>query len=154
RRWLALAGLVALHLSHPLTWQVAFPAAWFPPAGIGLLLTAWLGPRAALLVGFDALLVVLLAWVRGLPAGTAAWGLLVAAPRLAGRGGGSAWGPSPPLARGARRLSAPRSAILFLVLVPGLVTGVFALLRAAWMTLPNLSALGPAAWTLWAGRAL
>src|SRR5947199_9894289 len=55
RRWLALAGLILLHLSHPLTWQAAFPAAWFAPAGLGLLLTAWLGPRGAGLVGLDAL---------------------------------------------------------------------------------------------------
>src|SRR5262249_44794730 len=44
--WLALIGLILLHLGHPLTWQMPRPAWWFPPLGLGLVLRVWLGPRA------------------------------------------------------------------------------------------------------------
>jgi PAS domain S-box-containing protein len=154
RPWLALAGVVLLHLSHPLTWQAALPGAWFAPAGIGLLLTAWLGPRGAALTGLDALLVVLVAWLRGAPPGAPSWGALVWGAVLAGPEAWLAWWVYHRLARGARRLSDPRSAILFLVLVPGAVTGLFALLRAAATGVPDPSRLAAAVWPLWAGRAL
>src|SRR4051794_28136626 len=65
RVWLVLGGLLLLHVLHPLTWGVARPSLWFPPAGLGLALVAWFGPRGALLVLVDGLLVGLQAYLLG-----------------------------------------------------------------------------------------
>src|SRR5262245_21896826 len=62
RLWLALIGVVLLHISHPVWWQATLPAIWFPPAGVALLLTAWLGRPGALFAGIDALLILVTAW--------------------------------------------------------------------------------------------
>ena len=56
-----------LHLSHPWTWHLPLPGIWFPPAAIGFLLLAWLGPRALGLILVDALLVLLQAWATRSP---------------------------------------------------------------------------------------
>ncbi len=123
-----LAGLVLLHLTHPLAWGALPPDSWFPPAGVGLALVAWLGPRLAWLVAIDGLLVVLQALLlRGFVFGSdgpllalaAADALLGAAWLVLG------WWLYHQLAEGARTFSDPRSAILFLFLVPG-VAGILA----------------------------
>ena len=47
RPWLlAGLGLLLLHLGNPLAWRHTLPDWWFPPVGVGLVLVAWLGPRA------------------------------------------------------------------------------------------------------------
>ena len=140
--WLFFAvALVLFHLSNPFTWGQSLPGWWFPPAGLGLILVAWLGPRAVLLLLADILLVAfqpyladtLVIWptLRG---GTwetlILWdGLILAAEVLV------AWEYYHHLALGARQLGDPRSAILFLIVVPVIVTGIFSALHALpfWM---------------------
>src|SRR5207247_9125891 len=98
--------------------------------------------------------VVFLSWLRSTPPEGLSWALLLWDAALAGPEAWLAWWVYHRLGRGARRLSDPRSAILFLLLVPGGVTGLFALLRAAWLVLPHLGGLGQAMWPFWASRAL
>jgi signal transduction histidine kinase len=144
RHWLlAAVGLLLLHLGNPLVWRHPLPVWWFPPAGVGLILVAWLGRRAALLVFAHVLLVALQAhladtptiwgdgWLAVLgPVGEAA---LLSAEVLV------AWGCYHALGRGSRRLGDPRSATLFLLLVPALTAGAFAapLALAAWRLEPQ-----------------
>ena len=78
-----------LYLAHPWTWDLEWPGLWFAPAGLGLLLVAWLGKRGLVLVAVSGLLVGLQAHVTGVPtvwgagwkglAGVAGEGLLTAA---------------------------------------------------------------------------
>jgi PAS domain S-box-containing protein len=148
-------GLLLLHLGNPLTWRPQLPALWFPSAGVGVLLVAWLGARAAVLVAADAFLVVLLAAVlgRGLPPG--GWVAPLWDAALAGPEAWAAWWVYHRLARGDRRLGEPRSAVLFLLLVPGLVTGLFAGARALPLGLSaGATALADMAAAFWVGRAL
>jgi signal transduction histidine kinase/integral membrane sensor domain MASE1 len=148
RPWvLAGFGLLLLHLGNPLTWGHPLPEWWFPSLGFGLVLVAWLGPRAVLLVVIDVLLVAVQAHLMGTQTiwGSGRLGLvgpigeavLLAAEIL------TAWGVYHQLARGARRLGDPRSATLFLLLVPGLVVGIFALPRGllAWRLDPESTSL-------------
>src|SRR5262249_43495877 len=111
RWWLAATGFGLLHLSHPLTWRLDLPGAWFPPAAIGFLLVAWLGPRAALLVVADALLVALQAWLFGtrVPWGSdwPAWAGAVWDALLSGAEVWVAWWFYRRVAEGARRLVDP-----------------------------------------------
>src|SRR3954454_24766364 len=68
RRWqLAGVGLLLLHLGNPLAWRHPVPMWWFPPVGIGLVLVAWLGPRALALIFADTLLVALQARLFNTP---------------------------------------------------------------------------------------
>jgi PAS domain S-box-containing protein len=127
---LALAVLL-LALVHPLSWPGRPVPLWYPSAGLGLVLVAWLGLRAAGVV----LVAVLLAGVRG-----GLWPNLVAAER---------WGPLLAEAAyegffqaalvaavwwayrqggGAADLCDPRSATLFLLCSAAVVAGI-ALLR-------------------------
>src|SRR5947209_4571129 len=130
-----LPGLLLLHASNPLAWGQAPPALWVPAAGIGLALIAWFGPRAALLIALDGLLVALQAHLTGsLPARGGPWhglGLAVGDGLLRALELALAWWLYHRVARGARLLSDPRSAVLFLFLVPGAVTGLFAVARVA-----------------------
>src|SRR5439155_21051429 len=64
-------GLRLPQLRKPLRGRLAQPAVWFPPLGLGLVLVAWLGPRAVALVLADALLVQVQACVEGAPNGWA-----------------------------------------------------------------------------------
>ncbi len=136
---LLLALLVLLHLAHPSTWGRSGPGLWFPPAGLGLALVAWFPLRLAVpvLLG-SGLLVLVQAAVRGGPpfliGGRAALpgelaflaldGLLTVLELSL------AWWLYQGRAGGARRLSDPRSATQFLLLVPGALAGLFAALRA------------------------
>ncbi len=140
RRWpLLLGGLVLLHLNNPLIWDLHSPALWFPPAGLALVLVAWLGPAGALLAAGDGLLVGLQLVLTGAgwaPVGPAVLGGLLTALEAA-----CAWWLYSRATRGTGSLGDPRSATLFLLIVPGAVGGVFALLRvglcrvlAAWPT--------------------
>jgi PAS domain S-box-containing protein len=147
-----------LHVSHPLTWDRDLPAACFPPAGIGLLLVAWLGPPAALLVAADAFLVVLTSMILGSllgeTLGAPVWPVRLVNAALAGPEAWLAWWCYHHLARGARRLADPRSAILFLLLVPGLVTGLLAIVRAVPVAWADPGSFRPAVLTFWASNAL
>ena len=135
---LIAAALVLLHLTHPLTWGRSVPDVWFAPVGIGIALVAWFGPRILWLVIADSLLVALQTQLTGavatrnVLAGTGLEAILNAAEAWA------AWWCYHRLARGSRNLDDPRSATLFLFLVPGLVVGCFAGLRALgfWLSDP------------------
>ena len=63
--WTLLGGLILLHLSNPLGWGLTYPGAWFPPAAIGVLLAAWAGRSAGLVIALDAILVALQATALG-----------------------------------------------------------------------------------------
>jgi hypothetical protein len=56
---LAAGGLALLLLTHPLTWNSPPPWIWFPPAGVAIVLVAWLGGRAGLVVFAAGLLAAL-----------------------------------------------------------------------------------------------
>jgi PAS domain S-box-containing protein len=119
-----LAGLALLHLTHPLAWGALPPNAWFPPAGIGLALVAWFGPRLAWPIAADGLLVVLQELLlRGFTPGADGPLLaLTAIDALLGAAGlALGWRLYHHLAEGALSFGDPRSAILFLFLVPGAV---------------------------------
>src|SRR5262249_32737061 len=127
RAWLAGAGLVLLHLSHPLTWQVAQPALWFPPLGIGLVLLAWLGPRALGLVLADAFLILFQSWAVGIPIGG---GQAVSDTLLFGAEVWTVWWCYHRLMEGSEGFTDPRSTIRFLLFAPGLTVAVFAVAHA------------------------
>jgi PAS domain S-box-containing protein len=124
RRWLlAVVGLVWMTLSEPLLWQPERKESWSAPLGIGLVLTAWLGLRLLPLIFCQFLLAhLVLRWNEGL-----APALLHAILGSATIGGG--WWCYHHQAGGARRLDDPRSATLFLLLVPGLFAGLSAVLQ-------------------------
>src|SRR5437867_7014 len=126
RTWLALAALLLLWLSHPLTWGVTRAPLWTPPAGLGLVLVAWFGWRTggSLLACCGALLLLqnllrLLLGHQGVP--SPAWvaveaSLGIAEPLLA-------WWLYSIKSRGSRRLLDPRSATHFVLLVPVAAAG-------------------------------
>jgi PAS domain S-box-containing protein len=129
--------VLLLWLTHPLTWSNQ-GALWAPSAGLGLAVVAWLGiGRSIPLLLSAALLVVVQVGVRlflTTPSTGAALGLasllLTALDVLLGAAEAPvAWWLYHDQARGSRRLSDPRSATAFLMLVPGLVVAGFALAR-------------------------
>jgi PAS domain S-box-containing protein len=161
RRWLPpLAGLALLHLAHLLTWPARGEPLWFAPAGVALVLVAWLGPRALLLIAADAVLSAVQARFLGWPGGTApGWPGLGGALGEAGLSAAEAWTAwwcYHRLARGARGLGDPHSAIVFLLLVPGLVAALFAPLHGLNLWLLGLLHESPAyaAGLCWVNRAL
>ncbi len=129
---LAASALVLLHAANPTAWA-DFHGPWAPAAGLGLVLIAWFGPRAGWLVlaaGLTAALQALL--VVALFPGTfdtyppiLAFGdaLLGTAEVLA------AWWAYRRLG-GARALGDPRSAVVFILIVPGAAAAAFAGARA------------------------
>jgi PAS domain-containing protein len=124
----ALLGVALLLLCHPLTWGVG-DALWAPQAGVGLALCAWLGGRGALAVLAGTALAAARDRLLGPPTLTAASALaepLVAAAQAAG-----AWWLYQRGAGGARGLGDPRSAVLFLLLAPGLAAAAGVAARAA-----------------------
>jgi PAS domain S-box-containing protein len=125
RAWLAAAGLLLLFLCHPRLWHATASELWFPPAGLALALVAWLGLWAAGLAAAATLLAGLLT----LPAGGSPLYPLVEALVLAAEVGGG-WWCYHDQARGARKLDDPRSAVLFLIFVPGLAAGLSGLALA------------------------
>ncbi len=122
---LAVGG-VALALLHPLLYVGASVPAWTPAAGLGLALVAWWGTRAVMALALAAALVVARQALRG-DSATLGWAAaegvsLVAEPLLA-------WLLYRHLARGSRRLEGPRSAILYVFLVPGAAALAIAVTR-------------------------
>ena len=130
---LTLAGIALLTLTNPAVWN-GLPGLWAPTVGLGLVLAAWFGGRAAWLILAAGLLAVVQVAVAGayfagrvdaVAVGrTAADGLLGAAEVLA------AWWTYRRLGGGARGLTDPRSAAVFVLLAPGLTALVFAAVRA------------------------
>jgi PAS domain S-box-containing protein len=161
RRWLlAVAGLVVLHVTHPLTWGQFGPGVCFLPLGFALALIAWLGPRAVLLVAGDGFLVGLQAWLLGLLPGTeGAFPLLVVLlgePVLTALEAWAAWTLFTHVCRGPTSLSDPPKAVAFLVIVPGYVAGAAALLQVGLLRAQDL--LAAETWwqlpAIWLGRSL
>jgi PAS domain S-box-containing protein len=156
--WLAAGtGLVLLHLGHLLAGWRDVPSLWFPPAGVGLVLVAWLGGRGAALVALDALLVLVQRYLTGAfpshPSAVAVdlWGVALQPLEAL-----AAWWLYHRAAGGSRRLEDPRSATLFLFLVPGLAAGLSALLLAVphWLIGPDGFGLGRWFFLFWVSRAL
>ncbi len=158
RRLPAVAGLLLLVLGNPLAWRGESPGLWFPSAGLALCLVAWAGPGAAVLAFKAALLAAALALAAGAaPFGRSGWPALPLALWEAVLEAGeplAAWWCYRRLAGGSRGLADPRSATLFLLVVPCLVVGLFSAVRP----LPlGLTAGGPS-WHLvaefWLSRAV
>jgi PAS domain S-box-containing protein len=124
RRWLmAVVGLLLLGCSHPLLWHTWHSKMLFAPVGLGLALTAWLGYR--IVPGIVLVLLILQTCFR--PEGSTFWQLTADA-LLTGAEIGCGWWCYR-RAGGSRRLDDPRSATVFLLVVPGLVAGLFAILQ-------------------------
>ncbi len=136
RSLLALAAVLLLYLTNP-TALTGLPGRWAPSAGLGLVLIAWLGPRAAWLLIAAGLIAAALQvfLVSGYFAGradstavsiTVGNTLLEIAECISAawwvyrrRGGG-----------GREPLNDPQSAVLFVLVVPGLTAVLFAAARA------------------------
>jgi len=97
-------------------------ALWSIPAGLGVVLVAWQRPWIAVLLGVDIFLCRWLIADRGLLAACSG-ALLLPLQFLV------SWWTYHKWAKGVRELDDPRSAILFLLLVPGFWCGIFACLR-------------------------
>jgi PAS domain S-box-containing protein len=79
RRWLvASIGWLLLHVSHPVAWLGTHPTLWDPSIGAGIVVLAWLGPRALALVAAASLSSILQANFLnlGIPGGSG-WAVLV-----------------------------------------------------------------------------
>lgn len=150
--YVALAGLAAFGLCALLPETVAQPGAWVPAAGVALVLVAWLGIRAGLVIFAGTALTNLVRWLAGAyePSQGA---LLLADPFLTTLEATIAWWLFHRVAHGARGLSDPRSAFLFLLVVPGLVVGVAAVLRALLAVSVGEDFVDQLVW-IWLGRAL
>lgn len=129
---------------------VANGSLWFPAAGIALVLVAWFGKRAALLPVAAALAVAALTAPggRGTFADATVDGVVAASEGLLGcllflR-----------VARGARRLSDPRSAVQFLLLVPGCVACLGAAGRVAFSAACGMPVAMNNVVALWLAHAL
>jgi signal transduction histidine kinase len=124
-RWLlALTGLVLVFLGHPWLWLGGRQELLFAPVGIGLALTGWLGFRVTLVVLVELLVLQLVLRPNGVTLVQAAVDAMLAGGEIA-----LAWWCYRNRAGGARRLTDPNSATLFLVLVPGAIVLGFATLR-------------------------
>jgi PAS domain S-box-containing protein len=150
RRWLvAVIGLLVLGCSHPVTWHAWHSRMLFAPLGLGLALTAWLG--YSILPGIILVLLILQTSFR--PEGTSFWQFAADALLTGAEIGFSWWFYR--RAGGTRQLNDPRSATAFLLIVPGLVSGLFAALQAlnahGWQSIDSFSRY---VLSLWVGRDL
>ena len=157
----SLVSLLLLHLCNPLAWGSMSSSRWFPPAGLGLALIAWFGPRAAMWLALDGLLVVaqaLLLSLYGSGHFRAAGLELAAMDAVFGAGLLSlAWRLYQLTTRATRDLRDPRSAKCFLFLMPCLGVGVWAVLHTAlfsWGTEQSAQAWHTEFPAFWLSRAL
>jgi PAS domain S-box-containing protein len=126
RRWLlAVLGLILMTACHPLLWDPGRKEVWFAPLALGLVLTAWLGLRLVPLLFCQLFLAELI--LR--PGGTGVLPCVTDALLLSGEIA-LGWWCYHHQAGGSRRIDDPRSATLFLLLVPGVFAGLFAVLQA------------------------
>jgi PAS domain S-box-containing protein len=108
-------GLLLFHLSA--VYLGKEPGLWLAPLGLGILLTAWLGWWAVLPLFADLFLVKL--W-------SAEWSAALVDSFALSAEIGFSWWCYAIVGKGSRRLDDPRSAVLFLVLVPGVLAAGFA----------------------------
>jgi PAS domain-containing protein len=132
---LFFVGLAGLVLADPRLWGVGPQPLWVPAAGLGLVLTAWLGWWGLLAAFLQALVVHLLSPGPTDGASAVSEGVFAVVELLV------AWWGFHYLARGKRRLNDPVSATAFLLIVPGAASGLTALCRFAWSTEPFLVSL-------------
>lgn len=125
RRFLAAVGLLLLPLCHPHLWDPAREGMWFPFVGLGLALVAWLGPWAAVLVAAADVLVEFATLGPGV---SLVYPIVAAA--IVGAEVGLGWWVYHVKAGGARRLDDPRSAVLFLILIPAAAASLSAFVLA------------------------
>jgi PAS domain S-box-containing protein len=148
----AAGGLAVLLLSvgNPLFWGAAVPPPWSPPAGLALVLVAWFGWRfASVAVAASGVVLLLLETARsglqgGVSASALAW--VCADSVLTGLEAALAWWLFHGRARGNAQLADPRSAMQFLLLVPGVCSGLAAAVRllvARQLDLPGALTGGP-----------
>jgi PAS domain S-box-containing protein len=123
--WLQGGAVLALYLTDPLTWGHPLPALWFPAAGLGLALIAWFGLRGTLLVLLGLLLPVVqsvaLAWLSDVPQQLATSALQLGDVLLITAQLQLAWVLYRSAGRCSRGLSDPRSVVVFVLVVVGLV---------------------------------
>lgn len=155
-----LLSLLLLHLTNPLAWGIT-SSPWFPSAGLALVLIAWLGPRAALWLALDGLLVAAQAFLVKLYRSGQLGGdevRLAALDSLLGAGLLSlSWWLYQSKARAARALSDPRSAKRFLFLILVLGVGMWAVLHTllfAWGSTEAAQAWWTELSAFWLSRAL
>lgn len=146
RPWLVLAaGLIAFPLSLALGGDLAL---WLPALGVGVALLSWTSCWLLPIFAVEALLAYLL-FAADAPVAVLDALLLVGQIGLS-------WWAYRALARGSRWLEDPRSCVLFLMLVPGLIAAGFALIEALLWT--ALRAAAPPLWplfgVLWLSRIL
>src|SRR5207249_3665651 len=84
RWWQAPLLLALVHLTQPAAWGRLDPGLWYPPAGLGLALVAWFGPRAALVFAADGLALATQAALLGSAGGYPLVPVLIAADTLLG----------------------------------------------------------------------
>jgi PAS domain S-box-containing protein len=128
---LAAAAILTLHMGNPAVWGAA-PGLWAPAAGVGFVLVAWFGRRGAWLVVTAGLLALMQAVVVAAVAGKIDSSLLALAAGDAVLGAAevlAAWAVYRRLG-GARALVDPRSAVVFVLVVPGLMAATFAAAHA------------------------
>jgi PAS domain S-box-containing protein len=129
RAWPFAIGLVFVLVTQPIVSGFHYAPLWLPAGGISFALVAWFGRRAALL----PLLAGILAAAGAALAGGSRWSIVGAA----SDGGAAALEAVAGcwlflrIARGGRRLSDPRSALEFLLLVPGCAAVLGSAARAA-----------------------
>jgi PAS domain S-box-containing protein len=120
--------LAAILLVYLLQQGSAFgPSLWSPAVGVGLVLVAWFGARFGVLVLLGGGLLALIHSAWSAASGPLTWVALAGGINAVEAAG--AWWLYHERSRGSRRLADPRSATLFVFLVPGVAAGAVALLR-------------------------
>ena len=125
---LAAVGLILFHLA----WLVQGDDThfWLPGLGIGIALVSWLGWRILPLLTLDLL------FLRWLTHENSGGMFLVADTLLHATFIGSSWWLYHQVARGSRWLDDPRSATIFLILVPGGLSALTAAIQASYWADP------------------
>lgn len=149
RRWLvAGAGLLVFHVCSLIAGKEE--GLWLPGMGLGLVLVAWLGVRIVPLLAIDLFLSRAVFRTQDSIVHILGDSVLLAAEM------GLSWWLYADLAHGRRRLEDPRSATVFLILVPGAVAAAMACIQAlywGWLTGP-VEPFWTLASELWLSRAL
>jgi PAS domain S-box-containing protein len=142
-----LCALAAIHLAQPLFWGPPRVPLWSPTAGLGLVLVAWFGWRfGAGILATSGLLVLVQTVARtsfsgGVSLLDLSW--ILVETTLLPLEAVAAWWLYHSLARGSLRLGDPRSAMLFVLLVPGVIAVLSGLLHLGFASLIEAPDLGP-----------